>query len=96
MRDMTLRRDTQHGRIVAGIAQFEGDLLSEQLMSGLATVGARGRKRGRQPGRRPKSDRLALKVLRIVACGRSCRWIGRQLDISKNPVADIVKQHLDE
>ena len=52
----------------------------------------RGKVLGRQPGQRPKSDRLAPKVLALVAQGRSYRLIGRELGLSKNTVADIVKR----
>jgi DNA invertase Pin-like site-specific DNA recombinase len=47
---------------------------------------------GRQPGQRPKSDRLAPKVLALIASGRSYRLIGRELGLSKNRVAAIVKR----
>ena len=75
-----------------GIAQFESDLLSERVKSGLAAARARGKKLGRQPGQRPKSDRLAPKVLNAIDGGRSYRWIARDLGISKNTVTDIVKR----
>jgi DNA-binding NarL/FixJ family response regulator len=42
---------------------------------------------------RPKSDRLAPKVLALVAQGRSYYLIGRELGLSKNTVAAIVKRH---
>ena len=79
--------------MLTGMAQFERDLLSERMKSGLAAARARGKKLGRQPGQRPKSDRLAPKVLHAVDDGRSYRWIARDLGISKNTVADIVKRH---
>jgi hypothetical protein len=53
----------------------------------------RGKRLGRQPGQRPKSDRLAPKVLALAANGRSYRLIGREVGLSKNTVADIVKRH---
>ena len=91
---MTFEVDTPHGRMMAtmlaGIAQFERDMLSERVRSGLAAARARGRKLGRQTGVRPKSDRLAPKVLALVAEGRSYRWIARDLGLSKNTVAAIV------
>lgn len=46
---------------------------------------------GRQTGERPKSDRLAPKVMALVGEGRSYRWIARDLGISKNTVMDIVQ-----
>ena len=65
-------------------------MLSERVRSGLAAARARGRKLGRQPGERPKSDRLGPKVLALVQEGRSYRWIARDLGLSKNTVAAIV------
>ena len=54
---------------VSVIAQFERDLLSERVKSGLAAARARGKKLGRQPGQRPKSDRLAPNVLHADVFG---------------------------
>ncbi|MFT9341701.1 MAG: recombinase family protein [Acetobacter sp.] len=87
---------TAHGRmlatVLAGIAEFERDLISERVKSGLAAARARGKVLGRQKGERPKSDRLAPKVLALVAEKRSYRWIARDLGISKNTVAAIVQR----
>ena len=97
MNGMTFEFNTSHGRmmatLLAGIAQFERDLFSERVKSGLAAARARGKKLGRQPGQRPKSDRLAPKVLHAVDGGKSYRWIARDLGISKSTVIDIVKRH---
>ncbi|MFG6661389.1 recombinase family protein [Sulfitobacter sp. 915] len=97
MNGMTFELDTPHGRMMAtmlaGIAQFERDLLSERVKSGLAAARARGKKLGRQPGQRPKSDKLAPKVLQAIEEGRSYRWIARDFGISKNTVSDIVKRN---
>jgi putative DNA-invertase from lambdoid prophage Rac len=88
---------TPHGRmmatIIAGLATFERELIQERIRSGMAAAKARGKRLGRQPGQRPKSDRLAPKVLALVAQKRSYRLIGRELGLSKNTVADIVKRH---
>ena len=87
---------TPHGRMMAtmlaGIAEFERELTAERIRSGIAAAKARGKKLGRQPGQRPKSDRLASKVLALVAKGRSYRLVGRELGLSKNTVAGIVKR----
>lgn len=97
MSGMTFELNTPHGRMMAtmlaGIAQFERDLLSERIKSGLAAARARGKKLGRQPGQRPKSDKLTPQVIQAVADGRSYRWIARDLGISKNTVLDIMKRH---
>jgi len=87
---------TPHGRMIAtllaGIAEFERELIQERIRSGIAAAKARGKRLGRQPGQRPKADRLAPKVMVLVAQGRSYRLIGREVGLSKNTVADIVKR----
>jgi len=97
MSGMTFELETPHGRMMAtmlaGIAQFERDLISERVKSGLAAAKARGKKLGRQPGQRPKSDKLAPEVIAASEEGRSYRWIARDLGISKNTVLDIMKRH---
>lgn len=84
MNGMTFELDTPHGRMMAtmlaGIAQVERDLLSERVKSGLAAARARGKKLGRQSGQRPKSDKLAPKVLQTIEDGRSYRWVARHLE----------------
>jgi DNA invertase Pin-like site-specific DNA recombinase len=78
--------------IIAGIADFERELIQERLRSGIAAAKARGKRLGRQKGQRPKSDRLASRVLALVERGRSYRLIGREVGLSKNFVAEIVKR----
>ena len=94
---MTFDLATPHGRMIAtvlaGIAEFERELIQERIRSGIAAAKARGKRLGRQAGHRPKSDRLAPKVLALVAKRRSYRLIGREVGLSKNTVADIVKRH---
>ena len=98
---MTFDLATPHGRMMAtmlaGIAEFERELIQERIHSGIvatrrASQKARGKRLGRQPGQRPKSDRLAPQVLALVAEGRSYRLIGREVGLSKNTVAEIVKR----
>ena len=100
MNGMTFDLSTPHGRMMAtflsGIAEFERDLISERVKSGLAAAKARGKKLGRQKGQRPKSDRLAPKVLMLREEGRSYRWIARDLGISKNTVMMIVKRDQEQ
>jgi DNA invertase Pin-like site-specific DNA recombinase len=82
--------------VLAGIAEFERELIQERIRSGIAAAKARGKQLGRQLGHRPKSDRLAPKVLTLIAQGRSYRLIGREVGLSKNTVADIVKRYRSE
>jgi DNA invertase Pin-like site-specific DNA recombinase len=97
MSGLALDLATPHGRMIAtflaGLAEFERELIRERVKSGLAAARTRGKKIGHQPGQRPKTDRLAPKFLALVAQGRSYRLIGRELGLSKNTVADIVKRH---
>jgi putative DNA-invertase from lambdoid prophage Rac len=94
---MAFDLSTPHGRMIAtvlaGIAEFERELIQERIRSGIAAAKPRGKRLGRQPGQRPKSDRLAPKVLTLVGQGRSYRLVGRELGLSKNTVADIVKRN---
>ena len=64
---------TPHGRmpatIIAGIADFERELIQERIRSGIAAAKARGKRLGRQKGQRPKSGRLAPRVLALVEKG---------------------------
>ena len=87
--DLATAPGRMRATILAGIAEFEHDLISERIRSGLAAAQARGRR----PGQRPKSDRLAPQVLALVAQGRSYRRIGHELGLSKNTVAAIVRRH---
>lgn len=100
MNSMAFDLSSPHGRMLAtflsGIAEFERDLISERVKSGLAAAKARGKLLGRQNGERPKSDRLAPKVMALIAEGRSYRWIARDLGISKNTVADVVQRQRKE
>lgn len=88
---------TSQGKLIASImaslAEFERDLIRERVKSGLAAAKARGKKLGRQPGQRIKSDRLSPKVIGLVENGLSYRSIASQLKISKTTVTDIVKRH---
>jgi DNA invertase Pin-like site-specific DNA recombinase len=90
---------TSQGKLIANLmaslAEFERDLISERVKSGLAAARARGKKLGRQPGQRVKSDRLSPKVLRLVEDGHSYREIAARVKISKTTVTEIVKRHRD-
>ena len=97
MQGLTFELNTPHWRmmttLLAGIAQFERDLLSERVKSGLAAALKRGKKLGRQKGQRPVSDKDAPKVIQTAKEGRSYRWVARDLQISKTTVLNIMKRH---
>ncbi len=97
---MTFDLATPHGRMIAtllaGIAEFERELTQKRIRSGIAAAKARGKRLGRQPGQRPKSDRLAPRVLALIAQGRSYRLIGREVGLSKNTVAGIAQRNRQE
>ena len=78
--------------VMAALAEFERDLLSERIRSGLAAAKAKGRQIGRRVGQRPKADRVGPKVLALKEQGLSYREIARKLGISKNTVTAIVKR----
>ena len=80
--------------IMAGLAEFERDLIRERVKSGLAAVKARGVVLGRQVGQRP-SDKKARKVLAMHRDGLSYRLIGRNVGLSKNTVMEIVRRGAD-
>ncbi len=94
---MAFDLSTPHGRmmatLLAGIAEFERELTVERIRSGIAAAKERGKRLGRQPGQRPKSDRLAPKVLALIAQGRSYQLVGREVGLSKNTVAGIVRRN---
>src|SRR5215510_8105807 len=81
--------------IMAGLAEFERDLIRDRVKSGLAAARARGVKLGRQVGQRP-SDKKAKKVLAMHKAGLSYRLIGRNVGLSKNTVMDIVRRNNGE
>ena len=77
--------------IMAGLAEFERDLIRERVKSGLAAAKARGVRLGRQHGQRPSDDK-AKKVFSLYAEGLSYRLIARNLGLSTNTVMKIVKR----
>jgi DNA invertase Pin-like site-specific DNA recombinase len=77
--------------IMAGLAEFERDLVRERVKSGLAAARARGVVLGRQIGQRP-SDKRVKRVLSMHREGLSYRLIGRNLGLSKNTVMEVARR----
>jgi DNA invertase Pin-like site-specific DNA recombinase len=93
--DLSTSQGKLMASIMASLAEFESDLIRERVKSGIAAAKARGKKIGRQPGQRIKSDRLAPKVLDMINAGDSYRLIADRLNISKSTVSDIVQRQRD-
>jgi DNA invertase Pin-like site-specific DNA recombinase len=92
--DLSTAAGRMMATVIAGVAQFERELIQERIKSGMAAAKARGRKLGRQPGQRPKSSRLATKVISMVEEEKlSYRIVAKRLDLSKNTVLEIMKRH---
>lgn len=78
--------------LMAGLAEFERDLIRERVKSGMAAAKARGAKFGRTPGQTTKAV-LSKKeqVLKMTKEGESYRAIAKRLKLSKNTVMRIVQ-----
>jgi len=75
---------------MAGLAEFERDLLRERTRSGMAAARVRGSKIGR-PARTSKRVELATpRVLELVKQGVAYRSIARELKIGKSTIQRIV------
>lgn len=88
---------TAQGKLLASfmssLAEFERDLLRERVRSGLAAAKSRGKLLGRQIGVRPKSDKLAPKVIELFKQGTSYRKIASEMKLSTNTVMGIIKRN---
>jgi len=89
--DMDL--STPHGKLIAtvlaGVAEFEKELIRERTKSGLAAARKRGVKLGRQVGQCP-SRRHAGKVQALRAEGASLRQIASRVGIAVNTVRRLL------
>jgi DNA invertase Pin-like site-specific DNA recombinase len=73
--------------IMAGLAEFERDLIRERVTSGLQAARARGVRLGRQHGQRP-SEKKAKRVLALHREGLSYRLIGRNVGLIEHGHGD--------
>jgi len=89
--DFSTPSGKQMRTIMAGLAEFERDLIRERVKSGLHAARARGVVLGRKEGQRP-SDKKAKRVLSLHEEGISYRLIARDLGLSKNTVMEIVRR----
>jgi putative DNA-invertase from lambdoid prophage Rac len=79
---------TPHGKMILGImatlAEFERDLFSERVKSGVALARSKGKVFGRKPG--SKADKYRDEIKSLNEEGRSIRAIAKHLGISRNLV----------
>jgi putative DNA-invertase from lambdoid prophage Rac len=79
---------TPHGKMILGImatlAEFERDLFSERVKSGVALARSKGKVFGRKPG--SKADKYRNDIKLLNEDGKSIRVIANQLGLSKNMV----------
>ena len=88
---------TPHGRMIAtvlaGIAEFERELIQERIRSGIAAAKARGKRSVDSPD----GDRNRIVSRQKCWCSsaraEATAWSGRELGLSKNTVAAIVKRN---
>jgi putative DNA-invertase from lambdoid prophage Rac len=77
---------------MAGLAEFERDLIRDRVKSGLAAARARGIKLGRQIGQRP-SDKKAKRVLGMHADGAVLSAHRPQPRLEQEQAMDIVRRN---
>ena len=78
--------------IMAGLAEFERDLIRERVKSGLAAAKARGVDARPPRGPAAHPTRRPSRCSSLHAEGLSYRLIGRNLGLSKNTVMEIVRR----
>jgi len=91
--DLTTPQGKLFATMLAALAEFERDLIRERVRSGVVAAQARGVRFGRKVGDRPKSDRLAPAVMRLIEAGVTYREVAKRLEISKTTVVQVVKRH---
>lgn len=93
---MQLDLSTAQGKlmatILAGLAEFERDLIRERVKSGIASAKARGKRIGRQTGQTIKAHKVASQVMTMVKNGVSIRTIAKNLNISTGTVQKVIRE----
>lgn len=78
--------------LLAGIAEFERELIQERVKSGIASAKARGKKIGRQAGDNYKSGKKEARIAELHRAGKSIREIATETGLGKSTVADAIKR----
>jgi putative DNA-invertase from lambdoid prophage Rac len=79
--------------VLAGVAEFERNLLSERTKSGIALARSRGKKIGRQPGQTIRPNPHTQAVLKLAQAGVPYRTIATDLQLSKTTVQSIINRN---
>lgn len=81
--------------LMAGMSEFERDILRERVKSGLAARKARGNHVGRKPGHNWKTSKSENEVKKLLNAGASCRQIAKELKLSVGSVINVKKRITD-
>ncbi|MCA0313280.1 MAG: recombinase family protein [Candidatus Melainabacteria bacterium] len=96
MNGMQMDLSTPSGKLMAtllaGIAEFERELIQERVKSGIASAKARGKKIGRQAGDNYKSGKKESKIEQLHNEGKSVREIAKETGLGKTTVAETIKR----
>ncbi|MEP0812631.1 recombinase family protein [Trichocoleus sp. ST-U2] len=94
--DLTSPQGKLIATLLAGLAEFERDIIRERVSSGMAAAKSRGTRFGRQLGYIPALVReKESKVLELIQQGLSYRKVAESLGLSKNTVMRIVRDSPD-
>ncbi len=96
MNGMQMDLSTPSGKLMAtllaGIAEFERELIQERVKSGIASAKARGKKIGRQQGDNYKSGKKQSRIEQLHSEGMSVREIAKETGLGKTTVAETIKR----
>ena len=96
MNGMQMDLSTPSGKLMAtllaGIAEFERELIQERVKSGIASAKARGKKIGRQQGDNYKSGKKESRIEQLHSEGKSVREIAKETGLGKTTVAETIKR----
>ncbi|MFA6210226.1 MAG: recombinase family protein [Candidatus Obscuribacterales bacterium] len=93
---MQMELSTPSGKLMAtllaGVAEFERELIQERVRSGIAQAKANGRQIGRAAGDNYKSGEHEQTIEKLMSEGKSCRSIATETKLGKTTVAEAMKR----
>lgn len=90
--DLTTPIGKMIATVLAGLSEFERDLIRERVKSGLAAAKARGKHIGRQKGLCPAQKKHRAKILARRSEGMSYRQIAQSVGCSKGLVELVLRE----